>query len=291
MVLKNERTEVKLAALILKDGKAETIAEGIAKVLDEYNLWNAIKMIIADTTSVNTGKKSGVVKLQPMLSKKGVTKPQLISCQHHVLDRILRVVMDKELGGNTRSPNIEYPFVFQLVKKYEDLKAQFVNGTEEILDKSGWRDDMKFLYHLTRVFRFFEEKGHFSLVNFQKIPNISKARWNSRAILAILAFILMPTTRKTLEKVCRFISYDWADYWFTNQMYNENDFKNLSEILKPYKKALHSLENHWEQEPSVLNIPRSNQCAERAIKVMQELYAACRNKDKLQLRFTLSNKQ
>ena len=65
MVLKNERTEVKLAALLLKDGKAETIAEGIAKVLDEYNLWNAIKMIVADTTSVNTGKKSGVVvKLQ-----------------------------------------------------------------------------------------------------------------------------------------------------------------------------------------------------------------------------------
>ena len=39
-------------ALCLKDGKAETISEGIAKVLDEYNLWNAITMIIADTTSV-----------------------------------------------------------------------------------------------------------------------------------------------------------------------------------------------------------------------------------------------
>ena len=37
-------------ALQLKDGKAETIAEGLAKVIDEYNLWNAIKMIIADTT-------------------------------------------------------------------------------------------------------------------------------------------------------------------------------------------------------------------------------------------------
>ena len=109
--------------------------------------------------------------------------------------------------------------------------------------------------------------------------------------LSLHSFLFLPTTRKTLEKVCRFISYDWADYWFTNQMYNENAFKNLSEILKPYKKALHSLENHWEQEPSVLNIPRSNQCAERAIKVMQELYAACRNKDKLQLRFTLTNNQ
>lgn len=58
-------------------------------------------------------------------------------------------------------------------------------------------------------------------------------------------------------------------------MYNENDFKNVSEISKPCKKALNSLENSWKQEPSVLKIPRSNQCAECAIKVMQELYAAC----------------
>jgi len=150
---------------------------------------------------------------------------------------------------------------------------------------------MKFLYHLTRVFNFFEKKGHFPLIKFQKIPNISNARWNSRAILAILAFILIPTTRMSLEKVCRFIPYDWADYWFTDQMYNENDFKNLSKTLHPYKKALQSLKNHWKQEPSVLEIPRSNQCAERAIKVMQKLYTVCRNKEKLQLRFILSNKK
>jgi len=195
-------------------------------------------MIIADTTSVNTGKRSGVVvSLKKMFSEKGFSQPQFISCQHHVLDRILRLVMDEKLGGATTSPNIEYPFVFELLKNYDELKARFANGTEEIIDKSGWRDDMKFLYHLTRVFRFFEEKGHFPCVKFQQIPNISNARWNSRAILALLAFILMPTTRTSLEKICRFISCDWADYWFTDQMYNENDFKNLSERLKPYRKA------------------------------------------------------
>jgi len=89
----------------------------------------------------------------------------------------------------------------------------------------------------------------------------------------------MPTTRTSLKKICRFISCDWADYWFTDQMYNENDFKNLSERLKPYRKALNSLESHWKREPSILRIPRSNQRAERAVKVMQELYSACKNKD------------
>ena len=150
---------------------------------------------------------------------------------------MLRLVMDEELGSNSSFPNIQYPFVFQLIKNYEELKAQFVNCTEVILDKSGWRDDM---YHLTRVFKFFEEKGHFPKITFQAIPNISNARWNSRAILVLLSFILIPSARKTLEKVCRFISYDWANYWFTNQMYHENDYKKLAEILKPYKKALKS---------------------------------------------------
>jgi hypothetical protein len=292
VVLKNESNEVKLKALRLEDGKAETISMGIAKVIDEYNLWQCIKMIVADTTSVNTGKKNGVVvRLQRMFVEKGLTPAQFISCQHHVLDRILRVTMDEELRANTKSPNIDYPFVSQLITEYEDLKTHFVNGTEPILDQAGWRDDMKFLYHLTRVFRFYVEKGHFPLIKFQKIPNISNARWNSRAIVAILAFILIPQTRMTLEKVCRFISYDWADYWFSDQFFNPNDYINLSNCLTPYKKASQILQNHWKKEPSTLNIPRTNQCAERAIKVMQELYASCVNKDKLNYRFILTNKQ
>lgn len=292
VVLKNEKTEVKLAALTLKDSKAATIAEGIVQVIEEYNLWNAVNMIVSDTTSVNTGKKNGVVvKLQKLFADKGISVPQFISCQHHVLDRILRVVMDDVIDCNTKSPNIAYPFVPEVMTRYEELKVQFVNGTDQIVEKSGWRDDMKFLFHLTRVFRFFEENGKFPFVKFQKIPNISNARWNSRAILVILAFILMPALRESLLKVCRFISYDWANYWFTDQMYNKSDFSNLSDILKPYKKALAVLENHWKKEPSMINIPRSNQCAERAIKVMQELYYACKKKDNLQLRFILSNKQ
>ena len=92
-----------------------------------------------------------------------------------------------------------------------------MNGLEVSVDKSGWRDDMKFLNDLTFVFKFYEEKGYFPLVNFQKIPNISNARWNSRAILAILSFVLIPKTRPTLQKICRFISYDWAKYWFADQ--------------------------------------------------------------------------
>ena len=61
-------------------------------------------------------------------------------------------------------------------------------------------------------------------------------------------------------------------------------------MLKPYNKASNTLQRHWSPDPSVLDIPRSNQCAERSIELMRELYYMCKNKDKLQLRFILSNK-
>ena len=192
VVLKNERREIKLDVLGLVDGRGKTIAQGISKVLDEFHLWNSIKMIVVGTTSINTEKKNGVVVIfQRMFTEKRINKPQFISCRHHVLGRILRLVMDEELGSKTQLPNIEYPFVSQLLKEYEQLKTQFDNGIEVTLEKSGWRDDMKFLFHLTRVFQFFDEKRHFPLIKFQKLPNISNLRWNSRAILAILAFILI----------------------------------------------------------------------------------------------------
>ena len=124
VVLKNEAKEIKLSVLKLKDGKAQTIAEGLQDVLEEFNLWGSIVMIVADTTSVNTGKKTGVVvRLQQMFEEKGHPKPKFISCQHHVLDRVLRVVMDDELHGSTKSPNIEYFFVQDLMSNYDKLKA------------------------------------------------------------------------------------------------------------------------------------------------------------------------
>ncbi|GLV43314.1 hypothetical protein CBL_03857 [Carabus blaptoides fortunei] len=222
--------EIRLIALKLKAGKAQTIAEGLQDVLEESNLWGSIVMIVADTTSVNTCKKTGVVvRLQQLFEEKGHPKPKFISCQHHVLDRVLRVVMDDELHGPTKSPNIEYFFVQDLMRNYEKLKTAVTNHKAEIKETGCWRDDMKFLYHLTRVFRHFTERNEIPFVNFKQIPNISNARWNSRAILTILALILMPETRNRLRKICSFISYSWADHWFSSQVFRAEDFQELSE--------------------------------------------------------------
>ena len=55
----------------------------------------------------------------------------------------------------------------------------FKNGKEVITESAGWRNYMKFLFHLTQVFWFFEKSGAFPKVKLQKIPNLSNARWNS----------------------------------------------------------------------------------------------------------------
>ena len=127
-----------------------------------------------------------VVRLQQMFENKGHHKPKFISCQHHVLDRVLRGVMDDELHGSTKSPNIKYFFMQDLMSNYDKLKAAFSNCKTEIKETNGWRDDMKFLYHLTRVFPHLTERNEIPFVNFKQIPNISNACWNSRAILAFL---------------------------------------------------------------------------------------------------------
>jgi hypothetical protein len=137
---------------------------------------------------------------------------------------------------------------------------------------------MKFLFHLTRVFRCFEESGVFPKVKFQKIPKLSNARWNSRAILALLAFILLPERRDSLLDICRFISYRWADHWFTDQMYNADDYQKLCSSLQGHEKAIDSVKKFWNQEPSRLEIPRTNQCAERAIKCLKIFLTSVKRK-------------
>ena len=63
VVLKNENKEIRLAVVELANGKGKTIFDGIKAILDEYNLWSSIKMIVSDTTAANTGKSLGAVTL------------------------------------------------------------------------------------------------------------------------------------------------------------------------------------------------------------------------------------
>ena len=73
--LKSENREIKLGVLKCKSGSAQNIFNKLEQLLNEFAAWSNIKMIISDTTSVNTGRLNGiVVKLQKKMSEMGLEK-------------------------------------------------------------------------------------------------------------------------------------------------------------------------------------------------------------------------
>lgn len=303
VVLKNEKKEIRLAVLVLPDAKSQTIAHAIEVTLDKFNLWQAIKMIVCDTTAANTGRRNGVVvRLQRKFQDHGFDKPVYIGCQHHILDRVLKHVFDQLFGESSTSPDINYPFVTNILQNYEHLREVYKaeellnledeeRGRGEVKEENvGWRDDMKFLYQLIKVFNHYKQFNTMMKVRFHALPGLSNARWNSRAIFALLSYILVPESRAMLDEGCTFISGHWSKVWFGGQMFDEQNYEDLHQQSKKYPKAAVCLKTHWSTSPSPLNTQRSNICAERAVKVLQDLYPLCHSTRKLTLRFLLSNK-
>lgn len=291
IVLKNESKEIRLAVLVLEDGKSLTIFNGIKETLDKFDLWNSIKMIVSDTTSVNTGKKHGVViLLQNYFKSIDLPLPQYVGCQHHVLDLLLRHVMDKLLEGKSTSPNISYNFVSELINTYDQLKENYKqNETRIKVINIKWRDDMQYLHELGEAFRYYVKKDEFPYINFKALPPLSNARWNSRAILAILAFILIPKYHDELFLVCKFICGPWYDIWFSDHCFHEDNFETLEQSLTQFEKAHACFIRHWVKEDSAIpNQQRSNICAERAIKVVKDIFSMCKTPRTLNLKYISS---
>ena len=94
-----------------------------------------------------------------------------------------------------------------------------------------------------------------------------------------------------MELPARFIAIKWQEAWFTDQRYKEMTYDNLIVGITDLEcdSALKCLKTHWVRGPSVLNIPRSNIIAERAVKVMEELNENCKKDKYLNLRFVATN--
>ena len=107
-------------------------------------------MIICDTTAVNTGRVNGVVvKLLKKMAEMSLERPQFISCQHHILDRILKHVLDFYISKHSTKPNLSYEFVEKITKNYKSLQELYHGDSNvEITKNPGWSDDFKFLYEL-----------------------------------------------------------------------------------------------------------------------------------------------
>lgn len=292
IVVKNSTKEYRLAVVTLENGRSNTIYCALKEVLNDYDLWGYVKMIISDTCNVNIGNKTGVVvQAQRDFIAQGYDAPQFIGCQHHILDRILKLTMDELLISNSSNPMISYKFMDELIQNYDSLVDSYEQNQDNLCysENPGWRSDLKYLYELCQVFRFYLKEGVFPKINFKRLPVLHQARWNSRGILAILGFILIPRERDNLLRTCKFITGAWMDAWFSDQKFNEEIYQNLSASVINLNKAKACLEKHWVLEDSIIpGIQRSNIVAERAIKCMAEIDA--KSASKLNQRFILTNK-
>ena len=150
---------------------------------------------------------------------------------------------------------------------------------------------MAFHHHLITFYRQFKKTGCFPKANFRTLQNITNARWNSRAIYALLACILLPEFRQSAEgqSSCDFISGTWSDIWFSGQVYNQDNYNNLAAVCKDHSKAIKTLRTFWSVEPTPIPTQRSNNCAEHAIKVLQNLLPLCKSIKKITIKFLLTN--
>ena len=291
VLLKNSEAEIKLSILKCENGSAKDIHRELHSLINDYDAWRNIRMIICDTTAVNTGHLNGIVKLiQDDFITKGFQKPQYIGCQHHVLDLLLKHVMNFLIPGSTTKPELTYSFIENISKNYKFLQDEYNKTAKDDIkadDNPGWRDDFKFLYELCQAYRHYKSTSRWPRINWKKLPNLHLARWNSRAIYAAAAFFLLPDWRCILGTACNFICYEWSDAWFQTQHYSESIFNNLLNSLGNTKceKAIKCLKTHWNQEKSLSDIPRSNQNAERAVKLMEELHENSKKHSYLNLKF------
>ena len=175
---------------------------------------------------------------------------------------------------------------------YEDLQKNY-SSSEIIPDQKnpGWRDDFKFLFEICEAYNFYKVNKKWSHIKWKILSSLPNVRWNSRAIFALIAFFLLPKWRGQLKTVCDFIAATWAKAWFTNQHYLEDTYNDLHAAVSKLKcsKALKSLSTHWVKERSVIDVPRSNMVAERAVKTMEELHSTFKTDKYLNSKFINTN--
>lgn len=103
MVLTNGSNTKILGVAEIKKGTAEEQFQAITKTIDDWEIEPFIKGICFDTTSVNTGEKSGTCKkLRDMFGGKILT----LACRHHVLEVLLSGVYCSAMKEKSTSPDI-----------------------------------------------------------------------------------------------------------------------------------------------------------------------------------------
>ena len=75
------------------------------------------------------------------------------------------------------------------------------------------------------AYRYYQEHDIFPFITFKTLPNVSNARWNSKAIYDLFAFVLLPDKCELFNEICELICGAWFDIWFSDYFYKEGDYE------------------------------------------------------------------
>lgn len=170
---------------------------------------------------------------------------------------------------------LNYELVVEVIKQYNVSQQSYKLEIEIIpVQHPGWRDDFKFLYEFCRAFRFLKKTDTNPVIKWRKLQSLYNAKWNSRAIYALISYFLISKWRILLKILCTFISNTWQETWFSNQMCNAEIHRKLMDGIFEWNcsAAMKCFVTYWNVERSVVDIPRTNICAEIVVKLMEELY-------------------
>lgn len=147
VVVSNGKSTKVLGVAELERGTSNEQFSAIEKQLKEWNIEEHIKGISFDTTSVNTGHKSGTCqKLREKYNGNILT----LACRHHILEILISAIYSAAMKEQTRSPDISLFVRFRSQwNQINPLKIE--NGMD-----------------VPQICQHFEENERNSVINFMK---------------------------------------------------------------------------------------------------------------------------
>lgn len=250
-----------LGAPKILTGTGENIANAVYNTLVDWEVHEKIAGMGFDTTSSNTGNKSGAcLYLQKMIGRNLIN----LACRHHIYEIVLRSVFDLKLSTSS-APDV---LIFDRFRKswinldkklfksgIEDETVQQLISSEECEDLKMFcqlqltrpqiRDDYKEFLKLSLTF-LGEAGGAF----FTPGPT-SHARWMAKGIYSLKLFLFRDqfSMRKKelngIRDVCVFIILLYVKVWFgcTNAIVAPNqDLCFIKNVIK-YKEKDSTVSN------------------------------------------------
>ena len=103
------------------------------------------------------------------------------------------------------------------------------------------------------------------------MPSLHNTRWNSRAIYALIR--ISCTLNRKLHSIYFALSSHVHGRKYGFQIKKEEVYNKLKDSISilDCSGAMKCFTTHWNLNKSILDVPRTNICAERAIKLMKEL--------------------